>query len=150
MQDYVSPEVIERLLRERGPETSSPEVKHFQFVVILADDTNPQDVPAIIAAVVDMLVKHRANVSTITPSFSIALLGVPFPEGNSSEARRRLVEALLRENGNRIRIAHGECDGAVGMFGGDERRAYGAVIPGFSGILKTLLETKFGTAVETS
>jgi hypothetical protein len=36
------------------------------------------------------------------------------------------------------------------MFGGPERQAYGAVIPGFSGVLKTLLETAFGTAVEIS
>jgi hypothetical protein len=37
MRDYVSPEVIDKLLREATP--CSPEVKHFQFVVILADDT---------------------------------------------------------------------------------------------------------------
>jgi hypothetical protein len=34
------------------------------------------------------------------------------------------------------------------MFGGHGRWTYGAVIPGFSEILKKLLEAKFGTAVE--
>jgi hypothetical protein len=36
------------------------------------------------------------------------------------------------------------------MFGSHERWTYGAVIPGFSGILKKLIETKFGTDVEIS
>jgi hypothetical protein len=148
MDEYVSPEVIAKVLRETKPEIRPPEVKHFQFVVILADDTNPQEVPAIISAVMGTLVRHRANISNSTPLLFVALLGVPFPEGNSAEARRGLVDALLRENGDRIRIVHGECDGASGTFGGHGRWTYGAVIPKFSGILKKLLETKFGTAVE--
>jgi hypothetical protein len=148
MPEYVSPEAIEKLLHETNHEIRPPEVKHFQFVVILIDDKNPQDVPAIVGTAVGTLVRQRANVSSITSSLLVGLLGTPFPEGNSPQARRELVAALLQDNGDRIRLAHGECDGAVGIFGGHERWAYGAVIPGFSGILKKLLETKFGTSVE--
>jgi hypothetical protein len=148
MEEYVSPEVIAKMLGETKPEIRPLEVKHFQFVVILADDTYPQKAPAIISAVMGTLVRHRANISNVTPLLFVALLGVPFPEGNSVEARRGLVDALLRENGDRIRIVHGECDGAVGMFGGDGRWTYGALLPGLAGILKKLLETKFGTAIE--
>jgi hypothetical protein len=36
-----------------------------------------------------------------------------------------------------------------GTFGGHERWTYGAVIPEFPGFLKKLLETKFGTVVES-
>jgi hypothetical protein len=147
---YLSLEVIEKLLRETGSEIRPPEMQHFQFVVGLADDTNPQEVPAMTSKVIGTLIQHRATVSDISSSLIVALLGVPFPEGNSSEARRELVDAPLRVNSERIRIAHGECDGAVGIFGGPKRWTYGAVIPGFSGILKKLIETKFGTAVEIS
>ena len=147
-QENVSPEVIEKLLREAGSEVKQPEVKHFQFVVILADDTNPHDVPAMISKIVGTLVQHRANVSANMSSLFVALLGVPFPESNSAEARRALVDALLLENGERIKIAHGECDGAVGVFGCDKRRTYGGVIPGFSSILRKLVEIEPGTAVE--
>ena len=146
----LSPPVIAKLIRETDAEISPPEVKHFQFVVTLADDTNPQEVPTIISKVIATLVQHRANVSSVSSSLFVALLGVPFSEGNSAETRRELVDALLRENGDRIRIVHGECDGAFGMFGGPARWTYGAVIPGFSGALKKLLETKFGAAVEIS
>lgn len=148
MEEHVSPEVIAKLLGETKPEISPPEVKHFQFVVLLADDTFPQKAPAIISAVMGTLVEHRANVSNVTPLLFVALLGVTFPEGNSAEARRRLVDALLRENGDRIRIVHGECDGAFGMFGGHGRWTYGALLPGLAGNFEKLLETRFGTAVE--
>jgi hypothetical protein len=149
-QAYVDPNTTASLLRETKPEIKPPEVKHFQFVVMLVDDTNPQEVPAMLSKVIETLVRQRANVSNIASSLLVGLLGVPFPESNSPLARRELVDALLQDNGERIRIAHGECDGAVGMFGSHERWAYGAVIPGFSGVLKELLETKFGTAVEIS
>jgi hypothetical protein len=148
MQKYVGPEEIAKLLGENKGEIAPPEAKHFQFVVILADDTYPQEAPAIISAVMGTLVKQRATVLNATPLLFVALLGVPFPEGNSAEARRELVDTLLREHGDRIRVVHGECDGAVGMFGGDVRWTYGALLPGLSGILKKLLETKLGTAVE--
>ena len=149
-QEHLSPEVIEKLLRETKPEIRPPEVKHFQFVVILAEDTNPQEVPAMLDTVMRTLVQHRVCVSHITPTLLIGLLGVPFPEGNSPEARGELVGALLRESGERIRIVHGQCDAPVGTFGGHGRWTYGAMIPGFSRVLKKLLETKFGTAVEVS
>ncbi|HXN26829.1 MAG TPA: hypothetical protein VN902_06880 [Candidatus Acidoferrales bacterium] len=148
MEEYVSPEPISKVLRGIKPEITPPEVKHFQFVVILADDMYPQKAPAIISAVMGTLVEHRANVSTVTPVLFVALLGVPFPEGNSAEARRGLVDALLRENGDLIRIVHGESDGAFGMFGGHGRWTYGALLPGLAGILGKLVGAKFGTAVE--
>jgi hypothetical protein len=148
--NYLTPEVTEKLLREPGSEIGPPEVKHFQYVVAMADDTNPEEVPAMTGKIVQVLVEHHATVANIMSSLLVALLGVPFPAETSAGARRELVEALLRENGDRIRIVHGECDGAVGIFGGAERWTYGAVIPGFSGILKRLIETEFGTAVEIS
>jgi len=147
MEEYVSPDVIAMLLGKTKP-IAPPEVKHFQFVMILADDTHPQTAMATISSVMGTLLERRANVSNVTPLLFVALLGVPFPEGNSAEARRGLVDALLRENGDRVRIVHGECNGTVGMFGGHQRWTYGALLPGFVRILKKLLDTKFGTANE--
>jgi hypothetical protein len=148
MEEYLSPEILSKLLSETKLEIKPLEVKHFQFVVILADDTHPQEAPAIISAVMGTLVEHRAIFSNSTPSLFVVWLGVPFPEDNSAEARRGLVDALLREHGDRIRIVHGECDGTVGLFGGHRRSTYGALLPGFAGILKKLLDTKSGTATE--
>jgi len=150
-QGYLSPEEIRKLLRETKSGIKPPEVKHFQFILILLDDTKPQDAPVVISGVLGTLTQHHATITNNTPSLLIGLLGVPFAEGNSQEARRNLVQALLQDHGDQIRIAHGECDGAFGMFGSNERyerSIYGAVIPGFTGILKKLIATELGTAIE--
>jgi hypothetical protein len=46
LREHLSPEVIEMLQRETGSEIKPPQVKHFQFVVAIADDANPEEVPA--------------------------------------------------------------------------------------------------------
>jgi len=148
LQGHVSSESIARLLRDSKAEVSAAEVKHIQYVVILADDTNPQDVPTMLGKIVGTLLQHHSTVMDITCSLVVGVLGVPFLEGNSAEARRALVAALLQENGDRIRIAHGECNALVGMFGGPIRSTYGAMIPAFSEILKKLLAAPLGTALE--
>jgi hypothetical protein len=71
-------------------------------VVIIADDTNPPEVPSILYTLVNTLVHHGSTVISIESSLVVGLLGVPFQTGNSPEARRELVDALLRESGNRI------------------------------------------------
>jgi len=148
-QASLGPEALDKLvggkqLRAR----QQTDVKHFQFVMILVDETIPQEIPTLIGKVVETLIEKRATVSTITSSLLVGLLGVPFPEGNSPETRRELVKALLQAHAERIRIVHGQCDGAFGTLGAKGRWTYGEVIPGFSGILKQLLESKCGTAVE--
>jgi hypothetical protein len=134
-----------KLLRERYSEIGRPEVKHFQYVVVIADDTSPENVQAMIAEIVQIFVKHPAAVNNITSSLFVALLGTPFPGDNSAERRPRLVDTLRRENGSRIRIVPRGCDGAVGRVGGPKRWTCGAVIPGISGILKKPLKAAFGT-----
>jgi hypothetical protein len=149
MHEYVGPEEIAKLLRGAKHGLKPPEVKHFQFVVILTDDTDIQEFPATISAVMGTVARHHAIVSNSTALLLVAVLGVPFPEDNSARARREFVDALLQEHGDRIRVIHGECDGPFGMFGEPGSSIYGAMIPGFSGILKRLLEIRPGAAVET-
>ena len=146
--EYLSPEVIRRLLL--NPEIVSSQVKHFQYVVVLADDSNLQEIAPMISKITEIFVQHHATISVVSSSLFIALLGVPFNDCKSPEARRKLVDALLQEHSGRIRIVHGEADSLVGNLGGPTRYSYGAVIPGFSDVLKKLLETNIGTAVEIS
>jgi hypothetical protein len=141
--DYLSPEVVRRLLE--APDITSPQVKHFQFVVVVFEEANPQEISALMSDVVGTLFEYKATVTSVSPAFLVR-----FHDGDSPEARRAAVESLLRGNRRRIRIAHGECDAAVGNFGGPRRFAYDAAIPGFLGILKKLLEAEPGSAFEVS
>ena len=143
---YLSPEVVRRLLEK--PDLVQPRMQHFQFVVILFDEPDSQQISALMSSLMRKLFEHKATVTSISPCYVVGLLGVPFGEGNSPEARRSVVEALLKENGDGIRIAHGECTSLVGAFGGNLRFSYDAAIPGFLGILKRLLDAEPGTAFE--
>ncbi|HKM90110.1 MAG TPA: hypothetical protein VJX29_05805 [Candidatus Acidoferrales bacterium] len=149
-QGLVGPELLSKPRGGAGLPAGKIEAKHFQFVIILLDDAKPEEVPAIIGKVVSILLQHGAILSSITSSLLVGLLGVPFPKGDSPELRLRLVKALLAGNGDRLRIAHGQCTGAFGLLGTEGRWTYGEVIPEFSGILKKLLGSQFGTAVEVS
>jgi len=142
LQGFINPEVVAEL------QVGQPQRKHFQFVLVLVDESHPEQMPEVIGRAVDTILEHQAMLMNITSSLLVGLLGVPFPQDNSPEARRGLVDSLLRENGDRIKVAHGDCDGAVGNLGSQRRFSYGALIPRFSGVLKKLLETEFGTAVE--
>jgi hypothetical protein len=146
--DYLSPEVIRRLLMR--PDLVEPTVKHFQFVVVLFEEANPQEICALMSDVIGTLFEYKATVTGVSPAFLVGLFGVPFPGADSPEARRAAVESLLRGKGSRIRIAHGECDALVGNLGGPLRYTYDAAIPGFLGILKKLIEAEPGSAFEVS
>ena len=149
-EGFVSPEVVALLERPLDPWKPQLEEKHFQFVLVGIDEEKSDEVPEIINRVVAGLAPHKAMLSSITSSFILALLGVPFPDTDSPEARTKLVAALLTENGNRIRIAHGQCDGIVGSLGPQGNQRYGGIIPSFALILGKLLGTEFGTAIEVN
>ena len=144
--DCPSPEVIRRLLSK--PKLVGPKTQHFQFIVVLFDEPDMRQVSGLMDNVTRTLFEHKATVTSLSPCYLVGLLGAPFGEGNSPEVRRTVVEALLRENGSRIRIAHGECDALVGALGGRLRYCYDAAIPGFLGILKRLLDAETGSAFE--
>lgn len=146
--DYLSPEVIRRLLLNKS--LVEPQVKHFQFAVVLFEEANPQKISALMSDVISTLFEYKATVTSVSPAFLVALFGVPFPDGHWPEARRAVVEALLKEGDSRIRIAHGECDALVGNLGGPLRYTYDAAIPGFLGILRKLLDADPGSAFEVS
>ena len=105
---YLSPEVIEKLLRETKAEISLLEVKHFQFVLTLADDTNPQEVPATLSKITRTLIQHHSTVTDVTSSLVLALLAYPFRKATPRRhagslsarcfARTATESALLMEN----------------------------------------------------
>jgi len=147
---HVSPAVIRSIekSRNRGELPGKPETRHFQFIVVHIQDSQPDEIAPVVAKVVDACLRHHAVISNLSASLIVACLGGPFPEFDSAEGRLSLVTALVTEAGNRIRIAHGHCDGLLGNFGSEKRWTYEAVVPGFSGILGQLLGRPFGTAVE--
>lgn len=155
-RDLVGPAVVTNLeeiaRRQAAGEqfVGKTQAMHFQFFIILLDEAKPEEVPALISKIVSTLLQHHAMLSNICSSLLVATLGAPFRDSDSPELRRKIVDAMFQENGDRIKIAHGQCTGPVGNMGAEGRWAYTEVIPDFSHILKKLLEIPLGSSVEVS
>ena len=147
-EKYVSPGVI--ALIEKDPKKyfdTKPKNTHFQFVAVLLDDQS-ESISERWGAVGDIIFDHGAWISHMTPCLVVACFGGVFPESDTDANRLKLVDALVASVGKEIRLAHGECDGLMGNFGSSRRFSYGVHIPGFLGLLKKLLESPPGTAME--
>lgn len=141
------PADVIRKLAEDPPALKPPRQQHFEFVIVSIDESNPDATSRVLSDVLGTVFAHDAMVSMISASLVSSYFGV-FQPNKVPEARQKLVTQLLRENGNRLRIAHGECDGLVGNFGSEQRLTYDCFIPGFSRILSELLSSEFGKALE--
>lgn len=122
--------------------------RHFQFILTNVDDADPAQLPESIAKVATTILEQGVPLGSIECSLMVTILGVPFAEMDSEELRMKIVTTLLRQHGNLIRIAHGQCNAMAGLYGAEKRLTYGGIIPQFSATLKRLLDTEFGTAIE--
>lgn len=146
---HLPPEAAPAVLRAKGAEAMlQTKVRHFQYVLVHTWEEQPDEIPKLICNVVDALLRHSGTVTDITSSLVIGYFGLPYPEYDSVDLRRSFVTALLAKNGKAVRVAHGQCNGLVGTFGNKSRHSFGAIVPNFSDILKTLLDAEFGTAIE--
>jgi hypothetical protein len=154
VRKLLPPELVEKTLLDvqagRMPKRCA--IRHFQFVLVDLKETLPSEISAAVGRVVDAFFRHGALLSNVTPSLVVGYLGIPNSNSKSDsvEARLSLVAALLSENGDSIRVMHGQCDGVAGNLGSRGRWIYGAIIPGFSEILRKLLAAQFGTSREVS
>lgn len=148
---HVPPELMSVMMetaRVRPTQPSQP--RHFQYILVHVREADIDEIPKLISKVVDAFLCRSAIVTDITSSLVVGYLGLPNARYDSAKARSQLVAALLAENGDAVRVAHGECNGLAENFGSDRRWNYGAIIPNFSAVLKKLLDVEFGTAVEIS
>jgi hypothetical protein len=141
-------------LIERPPDRLKPlsneflEKKHFQFIVILLDGSEPEALSVAVDRICEIFEQHNAQPPDIAGGFLIHCLGAQDPELDSPELRLQIVDSLLARLGNKIRIVHGECIGHFGFYGSSLRFAYGAIIPRFSEIVDELVQLDDGTAAE--
>ena len=148
-EKYVSPGVLKLLEKDPGPYFSPTRArKRFQFVVILIDESKPEEVSALLEKLVDTCFRHGMILNQNFYSMLTAYLGHPFEQHNKPENRLAVVNEIVRENSGRVRIAHGECTGLIGNFGTEKRFAWGALIPNFLEILRKLLDAPAGAVIE--
>jgi hypothetical protein len=144
---YLPAEVIAHI--EKAPKhfPSAPEPKAFEFIVIQAQDHDPQQLLSTLGRVISTCRAHGAGIPTVMSSLLVAHFGVFFP-APAPDSRTQCVSELLSENGSSIRMVHGRCEGMAGIIGAGKAFTFGSIVPGFSNVLAQLLQTDFGSAKE--
>jgi hypothetical protein len=148
---YVSPEIIK--LIEQDPSKYidlGPQKKHFQWILVNLEEASLESIPEQASRIVGACLEHRAFLSGVKSSLILAHLGSMFPDDDSCEKRMNLVNALLAENGDHVRVAHGQCYGLVGNIGTPRYMSWDVIIPNFTATVKNLLNTDFGAAIEVA
>jgi len=121
--------------------------RHFQFVIVSPDDLPADEAAALAEGVTDAFYSHGGMVFSISSFLIVGGFGM-LHTADSSQQRKALVADLLANFGNRIRIAHGQCNGIVGNLGSKYRSSYGAMIPGFQEIREKLERSDLNTCFE--
>ncbi len=125
------------------------EVRHFQFVIVGLEELEPEETCTLMGNIEESFRRLGGYTSTYSPFIIIGSFGSYFSE-DSVESRFRVVNELLANHHDKVRIAHGQADGIVGHIGSEYRSSYGPLIPGFQEIREKLSETPFGMAFEVS
>jgi hypothetical protein len=144
---YVSPAVIALIEQDPKNYLRQPQLQHFQWVLVNLCDRPNEEINHLSEKIIESCFRHQAVISGIAFSLVLAHFGSLMSE-DKVENRLALVSDLLAENGDLIRIAHGQCTSLVGNLGSDHRLSWEAVVPGFNAILKKLMDADFGAVID--
>lgn len=145
---YLRPAAVKQTEKKTGWFINPPEVRHFQYVVVGLEELEFEKAALLMGRVLEAFYKNHGLISTYSPFLMIASWGTLRDAPDSVEDRLATVADVLAENGQLVRIAHGQATGIVGVLGGRHRFTYGPLIPGFQEIQDELSKAEFGTAFE--
>ena len=154
-RNWVDPALVRRI--EESPAlagATAPTIQRIDFVAVLIDDQNLDELCKRVAAAVTALMEAGALVEGLTGSLLFATFGV-IRAGDSTakaEQRSKAVSAIHEQLGQSVRIVHGVADALVGDIGGGRGQFrwshFGAVPRGCSEMLKLLTSLNPGDVRE--
>ena len=147
---YLRPVGEKETKRKTGWFIDPPEVRHFQYVIVGLEELEFEKASLLMEKVLEAFYKHHGLISTYSPFLMIGSWGTLQDDPDSVENRLATVAEVLAENGQLVRIAHGQATGIVGILGSRHRFTYGPLIPGFHEIQDELSRAEFGSAFEVS
>lgn len=145
---YVSPELVEQMLNEPS-ETPVPDEVLIEYVIVLLREADVAKLSEIIGGVVEIGIDHNATIGSIISTMITLQFGCPYEDYEQRRSRVELVDDLMEQMGDKIKIVHGMCiRGYCGLWGSKSKMSFGALVPGFDRALEALCATKYGEAKE--
>lgn len=144
---YLSPSMAGELAAHPERFRLPREAKTVDYIVIQVKDAPAESISAHFERAFPIVVDSGATIEDMTQSIAIATFGaLQIEKPAAAGARQALVERLIAELGDRIRLVHGRTNCLVGSYGSSQRFSFGSLIPNFTAVLSDLLALKFGTA----
>jgi len=122
--------------------------KELDYILILVNDRPIDRTADMIASVLQIAAKHNGMIEAITGSLVVVLFGALSAEANAHGNRKRLIEELMKSHGPFLSIVHGQEQCLVGTVGGENRKAFTALIPNYKDKLSRLSSLKYGDQLE--
>lgn len=146
-EQYLAPEMAEMLAKHPERLGLHTEEKLVDFIVLQVADRSGAAMGASFERAFHLILDAGATIENVTQSIVIATFGaLPIEKPATSGARQALVQRLIAELGEGIRVVHGSATCLVGNHGPSQRFSFGSLIPNFTAILGGLLALEFGKA----
>jgi hypothetical protein len=149
---YVSPKVINQMIRDPLQKPKGPERRDVSFILFQVRDDDAENVQKQLERALPIVTEGGGVILDMMSSLVLAVFGLfPGKEPGVLEDNRALVAArLMSELGADIRLVHGSSPGLVGNFGTGARINYDSVLPKFGKLLERLLKLDYGQSAEIS
>ncbi|MCC7048090.1 MAG: hypothetical protein IT562_15365 [Alphaproteobacteria bacterium] len=144
---YLSPSTAREFAAHPERLRLHTEAKTVDYIVFQVEGAPAESVSALFERAFPINLDAGATIEDVTQSIAIATFGaLQIEKPAAAGARQALVERLIAELGDRIRVVHGRATCLVGNYGSSQRFSFGSLIPNFTAVLSDLLALKFGMA----
>jgi hypothetical protein len=148
---YVSPDVVDELIREPLKAPEPAERRTISFVVFQVRDDDIENAQKQIERALPIVTEGDGLVEHVASSLVIAIFsGFQRNESVAEDNRARVAARLMSELGPEIRLVHGSAVGLIGLLSTGSNLRYGSLLPNFGRILDRLLKLEFGQSAEIS
>ncbi|HEV2692907.1 MAG TPA: hypothetical protein VG347_08440 [Verrucomicrobiae bacterium] len=148
MGKYVTPDVLESILREDGAKSSTFTAAPIEYVLVFVRGDTPDDISQRVGKVAEIAMSHDGTVHALIGALIIIAFD-NLPAASLAAGKRiALVEHLSRELSSHLKIVHGAADGHYGNIGSKIRLTYSFLLPHFDAILGRLSSLEFGQIEE--
>jgi hypothetical protein len=131
-----------RAVRDSPNELPPLQKQEVCYILIQVRDDSAEDIQRFVCRACDILLDDGALVEAMMSSIICAV----FEPARISV--NRVVDNLLAELGQNVRIAYGRGEYLRGTFGSPRRFTYGTIFPNFSKSLLVLFEVDYGASKE--
>jgi ABC-type sulfate transport system substrate-binding protein len=144
--DLVDENTVNLLQKENKVTLNHFKEGYISFIFFQVNEKKIEKVPTLIKQSIEIVIKNDGIVGDILSSFVAVFFRIE--DDYKNEKSKQLIQDLIEQLGENIRIVYGKSIGFVGNLGSKECLKYGPVIPNISLLFQKLIELDYGTSVE--